>query len=118
MGWFRMGKEKEVEIACTFCKGTGKDPFAIMSPLSTCYVCQGRKKVRLASPNARCNYCWGRGVSPIGARNACPACRGIGLIPVSKEAQTCPTCDGKGEDKSGLYCLKCHGSGRAIPLLT
>jgi DnaJ-class molecular chaperone len=105
------GKEKEVEITCTFCKGTGRDPFAIMSPLATCYVCGGKKKLRVASPNVRCSYCWGRGVSPVGARNACPACYGIGLVPARSTNQTCPRCSGTGEDKSGLYCLGCHGSG-------
>lgn len=119
MGWF--GKEsvkKEVEITCTFCNGTGRDPFAIMSPLATCYVCNGRKKVRVASPNVRCSYCWGRGVAPVGARNACLACGGIGFIPGSSDAETCPTCRGTGEDKSGLYCLQCHGSGKAVLLAT
>lgn len=116
MGWFRGKKAKGVEITCTFCNGTGRDPFAIMSPLATCYVCNGRKTVKIASPNVRCSYCWGRGVAPTGARNACPACGGIGFIPVSCTAEVCPSCGGSGEDKSSLYCLQCHGSGKVAPL--
>ncbi|MDI6761061.1 MAG: hypothetical protein QMD05_09565 [Candidatus Brocadiaceae bacterium] len=86
MIWVRKERHKGVEITCTFCRGTGRDPFAIMSPLATCYVCGGRKKVRVASPNVSCSYCCGMGVSPIGAGNACPACCGVGFVPVSEDA--------------------------------
>ena len=30
------------EIICSFCRGTGKDPFGIMSWQSVCSVCHGR----------------------------------------------------------------------------
>ncbi|MDI6761060.1 MAG: hypothetical protein QMD05_09560 [Candidatus Brocadiaceae bacterium] len=114
MIWFREEGREKSEITCIFCRGTGSDPFAI----ATCYVCKGKKKVRVASPNVRCSYCRGTGVSPIGARNACPACYGVGFVPVSKGAQTCPKCGGTGEDKSSLYCLQCHGSGKALHMAT
>ena len=116
MVWFRREKVKEIEITCTFCKGTGRDPFAVMSPSERCYVCNGKKKVKVVSPNVRCNYCLGNGVARVGARNACPACGGVGFVPGSSTAKTCPSCGGTGEDKSGLYCLRCHGSGRMKPV--
>ena len=33
------------EIACSFCRGIGKDPFGIMSWQSVCSVCGGRAVV-------------------------------------------------------------------------
>ena len=38
------------EVVCAFCRGTGKDPFDIMSSLSNCCVCGGRGKVFAPAP--------------------------------------------------------------------
>jgi len=37
-------------IKCAFCKGTGKDPFDLLSKLSTCQVCGGKGKVEVKEP--------------------------------------------------------------------
>lgn len=103
---------KEEEITCVFCGGRGRDPFQIMSHLSTCYVCGGEKKVKVATPNIRCSYCGGTGISPMGGRNHCLACDGRGLVHTKGKTQKCLACGGTGVDEStGLYCLECHGGG-------
>ena len=33
-------------IECAFCKGTGKDPFNLLSELATCQVCGGKGVIK------------------------------------------------------------------------
>lgn len=37
-------------VECAFCHGTGKDPFGVMSWLSTCYACLGQKSLWVLKP--------------------------------------------------------------------
>jgi len=103
--------ENGVVVRCAFCKGKGKDPFGIMSHLSTCYVCKGKKSLWVTKPVKTCPYCQGTGVSPIGARNYCLVCYGRGVVTIPEPFQICPRCKGSGKEPSGLYCIQCRGKG-------
>ena len=48
------------EVACAFCGGRGKDPFGIMSWLSTCCVCGGTGVVQVGAGSAAagCSSPW------------------------------------------------------------
>jgi len=102
-----------VSVTCGFCGGTGRDPFGIMSPLSTCCVCGGTGTVSVETPYVRCAFCHGTGVYPH-SRQTCTACGGVGVSPVPEPNKTCPYCLGTGADpqsEAGFYCLTCHGTG-------
>jgi hypothetical protein len=58
-------------INCSFCSGTGKDPFALLSVLSDCLVGYGTGQVEIAEPAVDCVFCSGSGKNPLGARVAC-----------------------------------------------
>jgi len=116
-------KEESMRLLamCAFCGGEGKDPFGIMSRLSTCVVCGGEKAVWIEKTEAgtaiECLFCSGAGVSPTGARNACAVCDGVGVIWVEEPSQVCPHCGGIGwEPHISLYCVVCKGKG-AIPVM-
>ena len=101
------------EVSCAFCGGKGRDPFGIMSALSTCCVCGGKGKVSTSSPYVGCAFCQGTGVYPL-SRLTCTACGGVGVSPVKEPKDTCPKCRGTGVDpysQAGFYCLLCHGAG-------
>ena len=106
--------KNEVEIECAFCKGTGKDPFGILSNLSKCQVCGGSGKVRIEGPVAKCKFCGGSGVQPYTTDKLhCMACGGKGVVTKISPSKECPACEG-----SGLYlseyrqhCPKCKGQG-------
>jgi DnaJ-class molecular chaperone len=99
-----------VEVTCSFCGGHGKDPFGIMSWLSTCCVCGGRGVVRVAAPARRCAHCRGTGAVKT---FTCTVCRGTGFVPlIPGPLRQCPECRGTGADAaSGLACLICRGRG-------
>jgi|AntAceMinimDraft_8_1070364.scaffolds.fasta_scaffold06488_1 DnaJ-class molecular chaperone len=100
-------------VICGFCEGKGKDPFGIMSDLSTCCVCGGKGNLSARTPYVPCAFCGGTGVYP-GTRLTCTACGGVGIIPVKEPYKTCPHCGGTGVDpdsEAGFYCLVCHGAG-------
>ncbi|TLD39941.1 MAG: hypothetical protein QY310_04430 [Candidatus Jettenia sp. CY-1] len=102
---------KTVSIVCRFCGGRGKDPFGIMSYISTCCVCGGRGIVTVQSPYIRCAHCSGTGAIK---RLTCTACMGKGVQPSTAiSPQVCSVCRGSGDDlsASAMYCLQCHGSG-------
>ncbi|MBT9140870.1 MAG: Chaperone protein DnaJ [Dehalococcoidia bacterium] len=103
-----------VTIKCAFCDGMGKDPFGLLSILSTCQVCGGRGKVAVTEPFARCAFCNGSGVHP-SRRYTCIACNGKGVIPTPQigEREVCPECGGTGQSRShwNVPCLKCKGRG-------
>ena len=98
-------------VTCAFCSGKGKDPFGIMSSLSTCCVCGGRGVVRIHVPHARCAHCEGSGAIKT---LTCTACHGTGFVPTSSiPTVLCPECKGTGDDGSApaMACLKCRGRG-------
>ena len=103
-------------VTCAFCCGKGRDPFELMSPLSTCQVCGGQGRRRLLLPTTQCAFCRGTGVYPF-TRMTCTACVGIGAVHVPNDAVTCPHCVGSGRASdynwpdSPLYCGFCHGQG-------
>lgn len=98
------------EVKCAFCDGTGKDPFGVMSHLSTCPVCGGKGTVRVREPYVPCRACNGTGIQPF-TRLTCLACGGKGVISVAEETEICPVCGGAGADTENRYCLRCHGAG-------
>ena len=100
-------------VVCGFCRGGGRDPFEIMSALSTCCVCGGTGTISIETPYTRCAFCKGTGVYPH-SRQTCIACGGVGMSPVQKPNRTCPHCLGTGVGGKrlvGFYCLTCHGTG-------
>ena len=101
-----------VEVTCSFCKGIGKDPFGLLSELSTCGVCAGRQKVWVAAQHVACPHCRGTGAIKT---FSCTVCDGKGFVPAPAGPTTvCGECNGTGDDSSNgaLECLECHGLGR------
>ncbi len=99
------------ELTCAFCGGRGRDPFDIMSSLSTCCVCGGSGKVRVQSPAAVCAHCRGTGAVKT---LTCTTCGGRGFVPQPlSPTVSCPVCKGSGDDASApaMACLKCRGTG-------
>ena len=78
-----------VEIKCAFCQGTGRDPFHVMSHLSNCPVCGGKKTVKVREPYETCGTCEGTG-QYVNSKMYCWACRGKGVIPIKQEPQPSP----------------------------
>ncbi len=101
---------KWVEIKCAFCRGTGKDPFGLLSVLSTRGTCGGKGTVRVKEPYVPCLACGGTGIQPF-TRLGCLGCGGKGVRTVEKPAETCPLCRGTGTDGMHLHCLRCSGTG-------
>jgi len=100
-----------VAVSCAFCHGSARDPFGIMSWLSTCCVCKGRGMVQVQAPYARCAHCGGTGAIK---RLTCTGCGGKGLVPLpAGPTVVCPKCLGTGDDASApaMPCLKCRGRG-------
>jgi len=100
-----------VEVKCAYCKGTGKDPWGLMSVLAVCQVCKGKGTVQIEEPFEKCPVCHGTGVQ-YNTRLTCLACGGKGVLTMVKEGEVCPVCGGTGRDGFGLYCLKCKGTGK------
>ena len=102
----------DVEVRCAFCRGSGKDPFGIMSRLSACCVCLGTGKVTVQTPHERCAHCDGTGAIKT---FTCTVCRGKGVLPaIEGPTEVCPKCKGTGDDSSApaMSCLKCRGRGK------
>ncbi len=99
------------KVTCSFCGGTGIDPFGIMSWISTCCVCGGKGDVWLRTPYTRCAHCNGTGAVKT---LTCTVCMGRGFVPLPPEpTKVCPECKGSGDDASApaMACLKCRGRG-------
>jgi len=99
------------KVTCSFCGGKGIDPFDIMSSLSTCCVCGGRKVVRVKVPYRPCAHCRGTGAVKT---LTCTVCRGTGFVADSAGPTiVCPECKGTGDDTSApaMACLECRGRG-------
>lgn len=103
-------KKEMAEVECAFCQGTGRDPFGVMSHLSSCSVCGGKGVVRMTEPYVLCRACEGTGIQTF-TRLTCLACGGKGVTSVADKTETCPVCGGAGADTENRYCLRCHGSG-------
>jgi len=101
----------KITLKCSFCKGTGVDPFELLSELSVCQVCAGRGEVTIPEPAIECVYCGGTGIHRH-RRLTCIVCGGKGMVGIKEPVETCPKCNGKGVVK-GYYlpCLKCSGKG-------
>ncbi len=98
-------------VRCAFCRGKGKDPFGIMSSLSTCCVCGGKGTVQVQAPYVGCAHCQGSGAIKT---LTCTVCRGAGVIPApAGPTRVCPECQGTGDDTSAsaMCCLTCRGRG-------
>ncbi len=52
------------EVKRAFCLGTGKDPFGVLSILSTCGACGGKGTLSVKEPYAPCLTCEGTGIHP------------------------------------------------------
>ncbi len=107
---------QQVEVDCAFCKGTGRDPFELLSAASTCQVCSGTGKRMLVAPLLKCAYCGGTGVHPH-SRMVCMTCRGAGQVSVPEATVRCPGCGGTGKESHHYYadsvlpCMVCGGKG-------
>lgn len=110
------GPHQTTIVTCAFCVGRGRDPFGLLSPLSTCQVCGGVGKHTLSLPIATCAYCRGTGVHPH-SRLTCTSCKGIGMVHIPADAVVCPAClrTGRAADSnwpdSSLSCGYCGGKG-------
>ncbi len=99
------------EITCSFCSGTGVDPFGIMSWTSTCCVCGGKGTNAIRTPYTRCAHCQGTGAVKT---FTCTSCMGKGFAPLPPSPmKVCPECHGTGDDSSApsMACLRCRGRG-------
>jgi DnaJ-class molecular chaperone len=98
-------------VNCAFCRGTGKDPFDLLSSLSRCPACKGRGAIAMKPPTAPCAYCRGTGRQRH-ARLTCSACGGAGATPMPGPTAACPQCGGSGcETEADLPCSRCRGTG-------
>ena len=100
-------------ITCAFCKGSGKDPFELLSGLSRCQVCGGSGSVTIGEPAVACAFCGGSGIHR-DQRLTCTACGGKGMIAIRQPADKCPHCQGAGAeppDQDFLPCVLCKGAG-------
>ena len=98
-GMLRRGirQEETTVVGCSFCRGTGKDPFGIMSSRSTCSVCGGKGELRTRGPHRRCPHCQSTGAVKT---FTCGVCRGTGYLPRPVgPTDPCLECGGTGDDK-------------------
>lgn len=98
-------------VQCAFCGATGRDPYQVLSRLSDCPVCQGRKTVEVRTPVVACLYCKGTGRQRH-TRLTCSGCGGAGVIALPGATGPCRQCDGSGrEPEADLPCSLCAGAG-------
>lgn len=103
--------EEVLIVQCAFCKGKGKDPFNLLSPLAECQVCGGRGEVMVPETAIECAFCKGTGVYP-GKRLTCITCGGKGRVSVSEPFEICRKCNGLGASPNeNLPCVDCGGTG-------
>ena len=104
-------QEGHAEVQCPFCQGTGIDPLEVMSPLSHCPVCMGKKTLTLREPLQECAFCGGSGLHPH-TRMTCTACLGKGAVTMVKPVETCSHCGGTGANgHDHMPCTVCKGIG-------
>ena len=101
-------------FTCAYCKGNGRDPFGLLSPLATCQVCGGKGRVVVAVTEERvvqCPYCRGSGWHRF-TRMSCTVCLGKGVIVVDPRGVPCESCHGSGMALGkALPCSTCSGRG-------
>lgn len=102
---------EQITLTCAFCRGTGTDPFGLLSEDSFCQVCGGSGKLVIRVPVRPCAYCSGTGVH-IHRRMVCTVCSGKGVVMVEEPIESCSHCGGKGfQPGQYLPCLICGGKG-------
>lgn len=116
------GKAGEwLSVHCAFCRGTGKDPFGLLSRLSDCQNCLGSGEVGITGPVRTCPFCDGSGRHRR-LRLTCIVCGGTGAVTVPEPFEICPRCHGRGasviaapREQAGridyLHCPTCRGKG-------
>ncbi len=109
----------EKSMVCAYCKGKGRDPFGLLSPLATCQVCAGKGRVVIAAIEEErittCPYCRGSGRHPF-TRMSCTVCLGKGVVLVDKDGTQCPSCRGSGAaGGKAMPCSICSGRGVVEP---
>ena len=97
-------------IKCSFCIGTGKDPYELLSSISDCQVCNGSGQILMDEPFKKCVFCSGTGKNPLGARITCIVCGGKGHNHYQNNTK-CTQCKGSGKSSDGLPCTRCKGIG-------
>lgn len=114
------------EVGCAFCRGTGRDPFGLLSHHSDCQNCFGRGEVRLSGPVRTCPFCDSSGVHRR-SRLTCIVCGGTGAVTTPEPPlKACPNCHGRGRtvipsprEQAGrvdyLPCPRCRGKGVVGP---
>jgi DnaJ-class molecular chaperone len=105
--------EKHTTVRCAFCRGRGRDPFGVLTTLSMCPVCLGRRVLDMVEPLVSCAYCSGTGAQPR-TRLTCSSCTGKGFQTVPEPRAVCSRCGGHGEAPGSelhLSCPACHGAG-------
>lgn len=103
--------DEVLSVECVFCKGEGKDPFDLLSPLAACQVCCGRGVVMVPETAIECAFCKGTGVYP-GKRLTCITCGGKGRAAVPEPFEMCRKCNGLGASHTeDLPCVDCGGTG-------
>lgn len=95
---------------CSYCNGTGKDYYELLTEKSACLVCKGTGTVEVEEPIIKCVFCQGTGKNPLGSRVACIVCLGKGMV-YSPGESVCTACKGSGRLGDGLPCTKCKGKG-------
>gem|GEM_PF-1346999 len=107
------------QVACAYCRSTGKDPFPGTWANSLCQICRGRKMNMISYPRREaklkpCPFCEGAGIHPF-SRMSCTSCNGKGWVVIPKRSVPCPVCKGKGrEQEKSFECTKCAGKGELV----
>jgi len=93
-------------VTCAFCKGTGRDPFNLLSEFGNCQVCGGIGKVEVIEPVIKGTFCKGSGVYPH-SRVTCTVCNGRGMVAIKGTPKECFKCKGTGQTiDSNIPCIK------------
>lgn len=112
----KISETGNIRVPCAYCRQTGRDRYGVMSPLSACAACRGKRFHLIATPVVKWAYYHGSGASPTGTRSYCLACGGQGIQSRAERTQPCPDCHTLGAQRStGLYCQQCHGAGMIRP---
>lgn len=111
-------KQRVRNFICAYCRGKGRDPFGLLSPLAACQVCGGKGRVVIVATEERiikCSYCQGSGRHRF-TRMSCTVCMGRGMIVVDPRGAPCESCHGSGMAQGkALPCSVCSGRGVVEP---
>ena len=101
---------EDEELACGYCKGTGKQ----LHMNSSCPVCRGKGFNKVKSPAVVCAYCKGTGFAEnrTASQTTCPACAGKTALSVKEPFELCDACEGTGRaHPMRVPCFTCKGAG-------